>query len=723
MRIGISILFLFQWGNITSDGRMQSVKIEDFPWTVIESPGRRFHEQNMAAMRVLSLGKGGEGYKGPARVCPERWKHTAAFYILDPVESGIYMTTSLNDRFHYQVLQSEAHIIEEIESHCRKLGNKAPVLKRIKGGENYDDENIVVIHDPPAHIKEAIDSFDDSTLIERLLSEGRFDANRGNTYIDTGFASAKSQARDKECCNISLPVTLKHTKEPAFVQSMVRISMVTDMVCKEYNWLECFRVEGIEQEWAHQIHPKNLLQSSRHSLSLPSSAFLPHMDTQNDPRPLMSTVPVIHRIVNTVHGPMRHAKIGYSRKACYEAGVRRDLLMPVITKVSNWYHGLSSTRTLVNNDLFHPCDKRKIVKDREWLTLPVHCCKTVGLSTYIDSIARLQTEFSFSRYQCVALAYSVLASESPYHYWKTAIDLIAMSVAEKEEIGRMQAVDLGFYFQQKVMQAIASGDAIRLPRRHQPHYNKPPSDENVKVSIVNLIKLANAMMNVSEEHRHKEYYHSKGLAIVIQSTDKGGCHGAGPLTGQSLLHVLSILGLIPVQLSYWGEIAILPAFLKDSGITGAKADQFLSTLSAHLDVSLADAEHIVCKYGRTYAGSQEKFQDTVMLGQGVYSVMSNGLLTVYDGSRSRTIFPPCQHLVALDESTRVNPDFWMVSTKGRVKGGNRLPRRKKTTTTVDPDFDEINRTLPIPRELHHLADHHPLYLNVTSVKKFCRGRI
>ena len=628
---------------------MQSHKIEDFPWTVIESPGVKFHKQNMAAMRVLSFGKGGEGYRGPLRVCPDRWRHTAAFYIIDPVESGIYMATSLNDRFHYQVLQSEAFIIEEIESHCRKLGNKAPLLKRIKAGENYDDENIVVIHDPPAHIQEVIASFDDSSLIEQLLSQGKFDDNRGNTYIDTGYASAKSQARDPECCNVSMPATLKHTKEPAFVQSMVHISMLTDMVCKQYKLPECFRVEGIEKEWAHQIHPKNLLQSARHSLSLPSSAFLPHMDTQNDARPFMSCVPVIHRIVNTIHGPMRHAKIGYSRRACYEAGVRRDLLLPVITKVSEWYRSLPSTRTLVNNDLFHPCEKGKIIKDREWLTLPVHCCKTVGLSTFIDSISRLQTVFSFSRYQCVALAYSVLVSESPYYYWTTAMNLIAMSEAQKEEIGRMQAVDLGFYFQQEIMKAIASGTQTKLPRRHQPHYNNAPSEEIVKLSIFNIIKLANAMMSVSEEHRHKEYYHSKGLAILIQSTEKGGCHGAGPLMGQSLLHVLSILGLIPMELSYWGEIAILPSNLLDIGINGAKADQFLSTLSAHLQISLADAEHIVCKYGRACAGSDDKFQDTVMLGQCVYSVTSKGILTVYDGSRSKTISPPCQHLLGFDE--------------------------------------------------------------------------
>ena len=72
---------------------MQSNKIEDFPWTVVESPGVKSHDQNMAAMR----GKGGEGYNGPKWVCEEHWRFTAAFYILDLVELGIYMATSLNN--------------------------------------------------------------------------------------------------------------------------------------------------------------------------------------------------------------------------------------------------------------------------------------------------------------------------------------------------------------------------------------------------------------------------------------------------------------------------------------------------------------------------------------------------------------------------------------------------------------------------------------------------
>ena len=78
----------------------------------------------------------------------------AAFYILDPVELGIYMATLLNDHFHYQVRKNEEYIITEIEKYCLKLGKKASLLKRIKAGENYKDDNIVVVHNLLDHLRD-----------------------------------------------------------------------------------------------------------------------------------------------------------------------------------------------------------------------------------------------------------------------------------------------------------------------------------------------------------------------------------------------------------------------------------------------------------------------------------------------------------------------------------------------------------------------------------------
>ena len=85
--------------------------IQDFPWTVIESPRASFKKQCMERMGVLSKELGSAEYDGPQRVCPARWRHISTIYILDPVEIGVYVATSLNDRFHYQVLKSEESVI------------------------------------------------------------------------------------------------------------------------------------------------------------------------------------------------------------------------------------------------------------------------------------------------------------------------------------------------------------------------------------------------------------------------------------------------------------------------------------------------------------------------------------------------------------------------------------------------------------------------------------
>ena len=45
-------------------------------------------------------------------------------------------------------------------------------MKQIKAGDNYNDKNIVVVHDLSVHLKELITSFDDSfdysAIIEHL---------------------------------------------------------------------------------------------------------------------------------------------------------------------------------------------------------------------------------------------------------------------------------------------------------------------------------------------------------------------------------------------------------------------------------------------------------------------------------------------------------------------------------------------------------------------------
>ena len=201
--------------------------IDDFPWTVVESPRPSFKNQCMQKMRVLSKEQGVDGYKGPARVCHARWKHTSTIYILDPVELGVYIAMSLNDRFHYQVLKTEESVIDAIEDFCRKNGKASPELIRVPKGKNHSDDNILVVHSPSPLVKKVLSEFDDSYIIGHLLDHGKFDEAWGNTYVDTGYASARSQK------GTQMPRVL------AFRQSL--LSLTTNLSSRQ--WSTCQKLQ------------------------------------------------------------------------------------------------------------------------------------------------------------------------------------------------------------------------------------------------------------------------------------------------------------------------------------------------------------------------------------------------------------------------------------------------------------------------------------------------
>ena len=135
-------------------------------------------------MRVLSLEQGGPCYDGPERVWPARWKHTSHFYVLDPVELGVYVAQSLNDRFHYQVGRDEEHILHQIQEFCR---GSSSVFVQITAAMNYHDNNITVIHQPSETMTCFILGCSDDDVLSELLSLGTTDTARGNVKIDTGF--------------------------------------------------------------------------------------------------------------------------------------------------------------------------------------------------------------------------------------------------------------------------------------------------------------------------------------------------------------------------------------------------------------------------------------------------------------------------------------------------------------------------------------------------------
>ena len=108
-----------------------------------------------------------------------------------------------------------------------------------------------------------------------------------------------------------------------------------------------------------------------------------------------------------------------------------------------------------------------------------------------------------------------------------------------------------------------------------------------------MIKLVDALAAVVPEvDRNKQFFHSKAIALLVRSVDKGGCQAAGGLTSQGLLYTMCCLGLIPMGLARWGEVVVDHPFLEKVGITieNGKAEQFLAALTHSLCVSPCEAE-------------------------------------------------------------------------------------------------------------------------------------
>jgi hypothetical protein len=226
----------------------------------------------------------------------------------------------------------------------------------IESMETFHDANLTVINDPRDEIVNFIGGINDSAFIQKLVQEGSLDSKRRNIKIDTGFACGQCHICDALDHYLSKPNLSNRIKDPVFCKdtfgSIVCLSYALVFVRRMLGLPQCHQVDGIDKEWAAQIADGNITQSARNSLAYADSAFVGHFDTENDPRELMSNVIVIHKMVDCVGHMARLAKIGYSWRSCYNAGIRMKLLRPILQQIISWYKAQPETRRIASNDLF-----------------------------------------------------------------------------------------------------------------------------------------------------------------------------------------------------------------------------------------------------------------------------------------------------------------------------------------------------------------------------------
>jgi hypothetical protein len=706
---------------------------KQFATVVIEVPRITYHSQSKTSMRVASKKAGGANYPGPLRLYMPRWKHIHTFYVFELSRSNFYQAISLTNHPHYSVLSSEMADFEYALDKF-KSQNRSIKIKKIKSNENFQDDFLVVINDFSEfpEIQRFVNTVDDSYLLCEVISTAKLDKNRGNWKLDFGYACGQNLERDLNEFGTTRPRLLERTKEPMVLEIQKDLSLMSDLVSSEFGLPQFHRVGNIHKDYAAKLHPQGIFPAWRAAGHGPFSYVEIHEDSLNDSRPLMSPVGVLSKIYQTNDGPIRLTKIGYSRQSLLDAINREADIKPVVKEFKEWEKAQPDLAKVVSNDLL------KIRPNSDLpgvIEIPTHLERSVGVSPYIYATIHLQKCLSLSRQQCVGILYNCVTSESPYYFYATFQHIMLLPAHERKILSDMSPVALGLWFHNHIWKLIekkqSSNDKRVFPRRHQPHNGKRTRDVNITMSVINLLRLVDQYCFLDGAECQKQFHHSKAIAILMMPARAGGCHACGGLTSQTLLYTLACVGLIPICVTRWGELAgtETAGFLErhyQLSYADGRAEQFLScAVACSPGLTPEQIEHRTCKWTRWKKrqmrgkADTEKvaFRDGIWPGQYLYQPI-DGQLAVWTESGRRLVKPPALDWPNLrGKRSQSDQIFWEQPTrsaKKRVLGGNRR-RKRRVEKIITLTLQQVQVSIPSSLEIVYQSACVPLFLSMNNV--------
>ena len=712
---------------------------KQFPIVVIELPMTSYHKHSKTQMRVASKNKGAGNYPGPLRLYEPRWKHIRVFYIIEMSQESYYLAKSLTHHPHYSVLRSE---FPDYLTALTKFqqSNRTCKINRINFCKNYEDDFLIVVNDFTLlpQLRTIIDNINDEELLLELIRKGQLDKTRGNTKIDLGYACGQNLQRDLDQFGVTRPRILERTRETIFIVIQEQLSTMMDTVCDAFFLPAYHRVDNIDQCFARKLHQKGIIPSWRAAMNGPNQRLEVHEDTNNDDRELMSPVGVLSRIYLTELGPLRLTKIGYSRQSLFDSIRREQEIKPIVANFKKWEGRQPKILSTISPELFNIEPNSPIPGVIE---IPCHLERAVGVSPYIHATIRLQSLMNLTRHQCVAVLYNCVTNESPFFFYSVYEYIVSCDYNARKSLAKKSPIELGVWFHENIWNRIKKKKGAKeknaLPRRHQPHNNKKPTDEKIRLSINNLIRLTDQFCFLDLNESKKQFHHSKAIAILMRTPETGGCHGCGGLTSQTLLYTLSSVGLIPIHVSSWGELAGTETskFLEchfGLSYSEGRVEQFLNCcVASSPGYTKEQIENRICKWTRSIREDvkkstngnnvmpQIKFRDAIWPGQAIYQPQKDDMLTVVTKKGRMDIHPPARdwphHRGKRDI---VDADFWDQPTRSsgkRVLGGNRRSKKTKKSKEFTITRDKLLFLLPDQLELVFQSFCKPLYLSIPNL--------
>jgi len=578
--------------------------------------------------------------------------------IMEPSDGQAYRVTSLHKVTHYQ-LQGR----ENVETYMNSVG-----LERVQSSEVVaGQEGYVVLlnadanHSIPNVIEvcNGIVKSDDYYLVDLLkrmrmddLASRSYSGNqlktggaRGNARIDIGFA-AQSHNDKTVVIGMNAPKfttwadsVMGVSKEESLTVSMMKAGILLSYIIAyvfEDRYSDDFqqdaernslfsnhqaKIRGVEN-WADYTYEGSSLGING---LLPSGRVMilhPHLDALNS---RVEGYNVYHGVsicyqVRYNNMPGRHwirvSFGGYGKKCVDDFMIRYQRNTRLCTRVMGWMEAnpevqMDGTEILINHDNPMQFDLIRARADKSvYFSIYVYVLLIIGNATGFDLAIMLEAVFCSS------------ISNSPRRFYEESMH--ALDAIRDGDTTNF--IELFIESCMKNHGSVTGGVGVR----HAPSSGGGMEKSMLYQSLVNLKNLCN---------------NESPLVKWISRTTEGGLQGVGPLIGQELMQILTLVGAIS-DVSLIENVIVSRTTHTHRRLsdyenirTERHQQELVAYMANRMGVAPSYVENALCEYCRDHYG-RDIGNDTIVKGQSLYRLTPGGKLRVVSLGKEDVIDRP-----------------------------------------------------------------------------------
>jgi hypothetical protein len=576
-----------------------------------------------------------EGLDNLGSFAPTRWKHIREIHVLFPSVEGHFYVARRADLPHYQEVFSK--FISALESYDDSM----PVYLYM-GSRNYRNHFLTVCN-TAKKVKPFVNRMDWMEVHrvacrpKKKATKNAAEKKRQDTYEDTGFCSSVNQTRDGTLDGVAEPRLKPQTTVTA--EAVNAYVVLSDfLIASGAEWSDgcLFDDPDRHERFASKIHPKNVFECMRLSVTDVKSKCACHRDLHNSNNPSYRSV-VGMSVVRTVGGKdVRIAINAQARKSIDECMSRSQLYGPLITMVLSEYEKMPETRRVLSKSSLLGQNAGGMVGFR-CLANPCNMDPMSYYQPFLHYSLLLVDHFGLSFPETISLVSAIEILPNTAYFFATAAAAL-LATNPKDIPGRHRGFAFGYLVASLSLHfrriRSESCPGIRFKMYWEPELPSGLEWER-RCSLKTLACLRFHAAYGSLIDKKKRALQYKKLRIHFCSSTEN----VGLLITNHVLGISSCLGLLPAWVR--GEIELSPSnrsakwFLEKFNLPSniETVEQITENLRHALStrygitVTRRTGENILCKIYRlrTESTSDSSFFDLAFKGQMLFQSEGDGL--------------------------------------------------------------------------------------------------